>query len=252
MSAHNIDMPPRPSSPLTMHSVVSYIQRWLQIRNKLPHGVDSKNQTYQSLAQMWISMKVLDATTSPIISSSHPWYKTGETYWEDTGNCPPTIDGVLGGYAHISPHDISGSSQFLSKVSQLRPQMKFTTACDCGAGIGRVTRDLLLVRFSSFVTLVEVSERLCREAVPFVGDSGSSRIKVFNVGMQDFLPSAGSFDCIWIQVSERSAKKRASHEVTALTLRKIAVGCGPIDRFGSRRFSCEVWEWARKWGSPCH
>ena len=83
----------------------------------------------------------------------------------------------------------------------LRPSLNLVNACDCGAGIGRVSRDLLLKKFSGRVTCVEVSERLVRASPDFVG-AGASRCKFLNVGLQDFDPSSPTsdkFDCIWIQ-----------------------------------------------------
>lgn len=42
-------------------------------------------------------------------------------YWENGENCGLDDDGVLGGYGHISPTDISGSSAFLDELKSMRP-----------------------------------------------------------------------------------------------------------------------------------
>lgn len=51
------------------------------------------------------------------------WYERAYDYWEDEENCGLDDDGVLGGYGHISPTDIAGSSSFLENVKTMRPQL---------------------------------------------------------------------------------------------------------------------------------
>ena len=38
------------------------------------------------------------------------FYNDAKKYWEKV---PPTVDGMLGGYSHISSTDIGGSARFL-------------------------------------------------------------------------------------------------------------------------------------------
>ena len=40
------------------------------------------------------------------------FYKDAEAYWEGIA---PTVDGMLGGFAHISSTDIAGSTKFLHR-----------------------------------------------------------------------------------------------------------------------------------------
>lgn len=49
------------------------------------------------------------------------WYERAYDYWEDGDNCALDDDGVLGGYGHISPVDIGGSSAFLDELKSMRP-----------------------------------------------------------------------------------------------------------------------------------
>ena len=54
---------------------------------------------------------------------------------------------------------------------------------DCGAGIGRVTKHLLLGEFDH-VDLLEQSPRLIAEAPKFIGAAGSDRVTCICQGMQ--------------------------------------------------------------------
>ena len=110
-----------------------------------------------------------------------------------------------GGYGKVTPMDIKDSNTFLDELSALRPAFKFDAAAgififyiinvlfpllmsfwlrrlDCGAGIGRVTKLLLLKRFSH-VDMVEQSPRLLNAAPAYIGRD-SARASPVLVGLQ--------------------------------------------------------------------
>lgn len=72
----------------------------------------------------------------------------------DPSNCPVSDDGVLQGYGLLTPLDVRDSNIFLDQLQQSFPALGFDSVADCGAGIGRVTKHLLLPRFKH-VDLVE-------------------------------------------------------------------------------------------------
>ncbi|CAM9601568.1 unnamed protein product [Ascophyllum nodosum] len=125
------------------------------------------------------------------------WYERAYDYWEDGENCGLDDDGVLGGYGHISPVDINGSAAFLDELQSKRPLLGNEKAADCGAGIGRVTKHLLLERFES-VDVVEQSPRLLQAAPKYIGRD-RDRAQYLCVGLQDFFPAENSYDVVWIQ-----------------------------------------------------
>ena len=60
---------------------------------------------------------------------------------------PSSYDGVLGGYGNLSQIDIDFSAKFLSEVTKSLPKLVLGTVLDCGAGIGRITKELLSAHF---------------------------------------------------------------------------------------------------------
>ena len=137
------------------------------------------------------------------------WYKIGYDYWENESNCPATVDGMLGGFASISNTDLQGSADFIRYIkSSIRPELKLTKeengglpthACECGAGIGRVSKGLLLPLGITQCDLVEPSPRLISSAPEYLGDQYSPRCRYFCTGLQDFEPKEQFYDLIWIQ-----------------------------------------------------
>ncbi|RLN59373.1 hypothetical protein BBJ28_00005339 [Nothophytophthora sp. Chile5] len=130
------------------------------------------------------------------------WYASAHEYWDDEANCPLSDDGVLGGFAHVSGVDIRESKRFLTHIrDSLRPEWECGAAADCGAGIGRVSKQLLLPMFQH-VDLVEQSPRLLRGVSLYLGADEQLRSRVrrlYCMGLQDFEPTAASYDLIWLQ-----------------------------------------------------
>lgn len=140
-------------------------------------------------------------------------YQKSKEYWAVV---EPTVNGMLGGYPQVSYQDVRGSSKFLSEYfiqrkQHLRPsslkidsnKTKAKLALDVGAGIGRVTK-LLLLSFSEVVDLLEQNESFLNSAVEYMGlpDEVSKRRigKLICSSLQDFVPEKDRvYDIIWIQ-----------------------------------------------------
>lgn len=131
------------------------------------------------------------------IGSKESWYTKADQYWTViiTQNQESTVNAVLGGLEHIHEPDIKGSRTFLEALIQTRG-MEDNYALDCGAGIGRVTKHLLLPLFSR-VDLVEQCEKYVNAAKEYVNEPRLENL--YRIGLQDFTPDAGKYDCIWIQ-----------------------------------------------------
>ncbi|XP_053710150.1 N-terminal Xaa-Pro-Lys N-methyltransferase 1 [Synchiropus splendidus] len=131
-----------------------------------------------------------------IVENQSSFYSNAEDYWRDV---PPTVDGMLGGYGSISNIDLNGSKAFLQKFLG-EGQGKTTAGCalDCGAGIGRITKRLLLPLFKT-VDLVDVTQEFLDKAKTYLGEDGKRVGHYFCSGLQDFKPESGRYDVIWIQ-----------------------------------------------------
>lgn len=158
-------------------------------------GDDSEGVTYGNLQDFWKqelgSTPSADDTSAP---SAHPgkrqqWYKEGLKYWDEA---PATVNGVLGGFGHITKYDISSSAGFLRNL----PDLQFNRAVDVGAGIGRVTNGLLIPLFKA-VELVEPCEAYVRKAQETIKSPRLAKVHV--MGMQDYKPGSEPVDCFWAQ-----------------------------------------------------
>jgi hypothetical protein len=154
------------------------------------HGIDNNGGSYGGIESLWNFMfktsrkkrkqskkKSVDVETtgetnqlvfdSVIEEKGKVWYEKAYNYWENEANCPITDDGVLGGFGKLTPVDVRDSNIFLNDLQVKYPFLTFDSAVDCGAGIGRVTKHLLLPRCQS-VTLVEQSPRLLNSAPQYL------------------------------------------------------------------------------------
>jgi protein N-terminal methyltransferase len=176
-------------------------------------GTDSDGNFYGSVEAMWESQGVV----SGAVKASSMWYQRAATYYDD--NCPSTIDGVLGGFSSITEMDLRGSLNFIQELSLMQPKVKQWTApklqkeegstsptlqrrraCECGAGIGRVSKGLLLnLPDIDQCDLVESSAILIAAAPEFLGNAAAERCRFFCIGLQDWRPTPRTYTIIWIQ-----------------------------------------------------
>lgn len=161
-------------------------------------GSDSNGREYKTADEMW-----KEQTGDP--NKKTLWYRQGVSYWEGVN---ATVDGVLGGYADVNEPDITCSDDFLKIILSERFNADAKTqplvALDCGSGIGRVTKNLLIRHFNEVDLLEPVSHFLeaARETLTSGDYTNSDMHKAVNfycVPLQDFTPDVGRYDVIWIQ-----------------------------------------------------
>ncbi|KAL7753714.1 hypothetical protein RI367_000645 [Sorochytrium milnesiophthora] len=105
---------------------------------------------------------------------------------------------MLGGYSSVSLADAAESTAFLSQfLGKGDLAIGTERACDCGAGIGRVTKMFLSKHFRH-VDLVEQDAHFLETARQDAALAGIVEQFVHS-GLQDFAPEAGRYDLIWCQ-----------------------------------------------------
>lgn len=128
-------------------------------------------------------------------AKSNTFYTDAKTYWQKV---PATVNGMLGGFEHISDEDVVGSTAFLRCVREAVPSLQFDRVLDCGAGIGRVSKNLLLPLFQT-VDMVELNQGFLDQAPDYIGDDFARVGNRFCSGLQDFDPRRETYDVIWCQ-----------------------------------------------------
>ncbi|PBC27321.1 N-terminal Xaa-Pro-Lys N-methyltransferase 1 isoform X1 [Apis cerana] len=125
----------------------------------------------------------------------HEFYTAAAKYWE---HVPATVDGMLGGFGFISQIDIKGSTKFLKALFELENPPSKTFALDCGAGIGRITKNLLLNHFKH-IDLVEQNLKFLEVAKTYLKNYSSRIQNYYPIGLQNFYFNTKKYDVIWCQ-----------------------------------------------------
>ncbi|KAK4185175.1 hypothetical protein QBC35DRAFT_454532 [Podospora australis] len=118
----------------------------------------------------------------------------GLKYWE---SIDADVNGMLGGFPHISRVDLQGSRNFLAKLGiGSKPGKRVAArALEGGAGIGRITQGLLL---DGIAKEVDVIEPIAKFTASLQGKPGVKTIH--NMGLEEWQPTEDTkYDLIWIQ-----------------------------------------------------
>lgn len=67
-------------------------------------------------------------------------------------NTEATVEGVLGGFGKLHKPDIIDSAKFI-ELLHTKYQLNYGRVIDCGAGMGRITAELLLKYFKIVIYL---------------------------------------------------------------------------------------------------
>ncbi|KAK9156327.1 hypothetical protein Sjap_003807 [Stephania japonica] len=192
-----LEFEPRRDSPIARNRSQPLLE--VSCTTMETRGMDSTGREFTNAEEMW-----REQIGEEDGHKKRQWYSNGVGYWEGV---EASIDGVLGGYGHVNGADIKGSEGFLKTLLSDRLGPDFAThqrlvALDCGSGIGRVSKNLLL-RYFNEVDLVEPVTHFieaARESLP--DDSVLDNHKAVNFycqPLQEFTPEAGRYDVIWVQ-----------------------------------------------------
>eukprot|EP00927_Polykrikos_kofoidii_P067995 TRINITY_DN63407_c0_g1_i1.p1 TRINITY_DN63407_c0_g1~~TRINITY_DN63407_c0_g1_i1.p1 ORF type:complete len:319 (+),score=63.18 TRINITY_DN63407_c0_g1_i1:77-958(+) len=149
-------------------------------------GEDSDGTSYNSVGEMW--KKELGGS-----EGREKWYAKATDHWLEQ---EASVDGVLGGYSETNGPDLRESKRFITLLKKTPSPPGNGRALDCGAGIGRVTKGLLLDCFKE-VDLVEPCAKLLDVARADL--KGLPAGKFMNASLQDFDLDEALYDVIWAQ-----------------------------------------------------
>ncbi|KAJ1642142.1 hypothetical protein J3B02_003048 [Coemansia erecta] len=139
------------------------------------------------------------SSTNTEFRPTQTWYEDADKYWKSV---PSSVNGMLGGLEEVHRPDIRDSLAFLDKL-RADPKLSLNTtyACDCGAGIGRVTKHFLTARFDKVDLVEQNSQFLEAAANSYLKEEKQSGkvVDMFPVGLQQFTPVKGRYDVIWCQ-----------------------------------------------------
>ena len=149
-------------------------------------GSDSEGTKYASVKEIWQAQGAVSG-----------WYDRATRYYKD--NCEATID-VLGEIAATSDVDLESSREFIRELERLRSSFQWSSgaACECGAGIGRATKGLVLPLGVPRCDLVESSSWLLSASPDYLGDD-ASRCRFYCIGLQGWSSEPNTYSIIWIQ-----------------------------------------------------
>ena len=166
-------------------------------------GQDDNGRFYSCLEELWEVQERERAS----------FYLANAAWWDDGGYGGGSVESAMIGDA-LSSVDVESSVGFLARLLQdrlllqtsfIKPveSKRLLTALDAGAGVGRVTRNVLLPHCAS-VQLVEASPRwveLSREYVSDAAEAHGCKCAFSTSRLEEYLPAKGAYDLIWVQWS---------------------------------------------------
>ncbi|XP_047936290.1 N-terminal Xaa-Pro-Lys N-methyltransferase 2 isoform X2 [Anser cygnoides] len=137
----------------------------------------------------------LYALTSQVINGEMQFYARAKHFYQEV---PATEEGMMGDYIELSNIDVESSREFLRKFVGGVGKAGTNRALDCGSGIGRISKHVLLPVFKS-VELVDMMENFLAE-VPNYLQGKEDRVEMYYCkSLQEFTPAPQRYDVIWIQ-----------------------------------------------------
>ncbi|XP_034387362.1 alpha N-terminal protein methyltransferase 1B [Cyclopterus lumpus] len=137
----------------------------------------------------------LFAVTCEFIKGEKQFYYRAQQFYEDV---TASEEGMLGDFAEICNVDLEGSRQFLKRF--VGPGKAGThCALDCGSGIGRVSKGVLLPVFEKMELADMMESFLLHAHEEYLGDDADRIETYYCFNLQEFTPPKNKYDVIWMQ-----------------------------------------------------
>ena len=202
--------PPSPLSPLSslssLSSLPSDISKWYnksheywQNQTNAPATIDGMLGGFAILSERDLLAsrnfmdKVLETHCLNISEQQQSTTTADKTNTTDTNTNSDTNANT---YTNVETNNNNSGD----KKDQDNSNTFVSKSCECGAGIGRITKGLMIPLGISKFDLVETSSRLLQCAPEYIGEKHMQQCTLINKGLQDFHPKGeGIYDIIWIQ-----------------------------------------------------
>ncbi|KAL1022825.1 hypothetical protein UPYG_G00032850 [Umbra pygmaea] len=137
----------------------------------------------------------LFAVTCEKIEGEKQFYYKAQKFYEDV---EASEEGMMGDYVEISHVDLEGSRKFLSRF--IGPGKAGTKcALDCGSGIGRVAKGVLLPIFETLEMCDMMEAFLLHAHEEYLGDDADRIQTYYCYNLQELAPPSKRYDVIWMQ-----------------------------------------------------
>ncbi|XP_054837735.1 N-terminal Xaa-Pro-Lys N-methyltransferase 2 [Eublepharis macularius] len=156
-----------------------------------------RNDFFQSYLYLLEKLPLvkLYALTSEVINGEMQFYARAKHFYKEV---PASEEGMMGDFIELSRTDTEASREFLREFVGGPGKASTDFALDCGSGIGRVSKYVLLP-FFKHVELVDMMENFLAEAQNYLRGQEKKVNMYYCCGLQDFTPIPKKYDVIWIQ-----------------------------------------------------
>ncbi|KAG9351129.1 hypothetical protein JZ751_025019, partial [Albula glossodonta] len=143
-----------------------------------------------------IPLVKLYPVTCEYIDGEKQFYARAQDFYSGV---PASEEGMMGDFLEISPIDLEGSRQFLKKFVGGPGKAGMQCALDCGCGIGRVSKNVLLPVFKTMEMADMMEEFLLHAHESYLGDDADRIETYYCYSLQEFTPPLNKYDVIWMQ-----------------------------------------------------
>jgi len=150
-------------------------------------GDDDTGRAYATLGELWAMQS----------AQRDAFYKANDAWWAAGGYCGATDDCAMIGDDDGEAEALA-SAAFLDALLGRRPELRLSAVLDAGAGVGRVTKHVLLKR-SGRVTLLEACPEWSRQSRRYLGKKRAASCEFLTGRIEEYVPRRGAFDLVWIQ-----------------------------------------------------
>ncbi|KAM6128957.1 LOW QUALITY PROTEIN: N-terminal Xaa-Pro-Lys N-methyltransferase 2 [Phoenicopterus ruber ruber] len=155
-----------------------------------------RNDFFQSYLYLLEKLPLVKlCLTSQVINGEMQFYARAKHFYREV---PATEEGMMGDYIELSNTDIESSREFLRKFVGGVGKAGTNRALDCGSGIGRISKHVLLPVFKS-VELVDMMENFLAEVPNYLQGKEDKVEMYYCKSLQEFTPAPQRYDVIWIQ-----------------------------------------------------